>query len=47
TAHQQAQPGGHGLFVVRRTSDRWGAERHGQGKTVWAEFDIAGPVPGR
>ncbi|MFD7629520.1 ATP-binding protein [Streptomyces sp. NPDC059851] len=43
--HQPAQPGGHGLFIVQRTSDRWGAERHGQGKTIWAEFDIARLAP--
>ncbi|MBD0671822.1 ATP-binding protein [Streptomyces sp. CBMA156] len=37
--HDPALPGGHGLFIVQRTADRWGAEPHGQGKTIWAEFD--------
>ncbi|WP_316529521.1 ATP-binding protein [Kitasatospora brasiliensis] len=37
--HEPALPGGHGLFIVQRTADRWGAEPHGQGKTIWAEFD--------
>ncbi|MEV4193087.1 ATP-binding protein [Streptomyces toxytricini] len=45
--HQPALPGGHGLFIVQRTSDRWGAERHGMGKTIWAEFDVARLAPGR
>ncbi|NXY95439.1 ATP-binding protein [Streptomyces sp. BR123] len=45
--HQPSVPGGHGLFIVQRTSDRWGTERHSTGKTVWAEFDAAGPAPGR
>ncbi|MEU3571988.1 ATP-binding protein [Kitasatospora sp. NPDC036755] len=37
--HEPTLPGGHGLFIVQRTADRWGAEPHGQGKTIWAEFD--------
>ncbi|MEU2393423.1 ATP-binding protein [Streptomyces sp. NPDC007369] len=45
--HRPAQPGGHGLLIVQRTSDRWGAERHARGKTVWVEFDAARPAPGR
>ncbi|MFJ9648334.1 ATP-binding protein [Streptomyces sp. NPDC004244] len=45
--HQPAQPGGHGLFIVQRTSDRWGAEAHEQGKAIWAEFDVARLAPGR
>ncbi|MCB5164460.1 ATP-binding protein [Streptomyces bambusae] len=40
--HLPSVPGGHGLFIVQRTSDRWGHERHAQGKSVWAEFDIDG-----
>ncbi|MEU6974142.1 ATP-binding protein [Kitasatospora aureofaciens] len=32
-------PGGHGLFIVQQTSDRWGTAPHRHGKTVWAEFD--------
>ncbi|MER5352105.1 ATP-binding protein [Kitasatospora sp. NPDC002551] len=39
--HNPALPGGHGLFIVERTADRWGAEPHGQGKTIWAEVDTA------
>ncbi|MFI2611002.1 ATP-binding protein [Kitasatospora sp. NPDC018619] len=37
--HEPALPGGHGLFIVQRTADRWGAEPNGQGKAIWAEFD--------
>ncbi|MCQ6553436.1 ATP-binding protein [Streptomyces sp. C10-9-1] len=32
-----AQPGGHGLMVLERLARRWGAERRGAGKVVWAE----------
>ncbi|MFB7477112.1 ATP-binding protein [Kitasatospora sp. NPDC056184] len=39
--HDPALPGGHGLFIVERTADRWGAEPHSQGKTIWAEVDAA------
>ncbi|MEV7174879.1 ATP-binding protein [Streptomyces sp. NPDC089922] len=34
-------PGGHGLQIVRRLADDWGAERHAHGKVVWAEIDAA------
>ncbi|MER7760299.1 ATP-binding protein [Streptomyces sp. NPDC097619] len=44
--HEPSVPGGHGLFIVEHASDRWGAERHELGKTVWAEFDTVGG-PGR
>ncbi|MEU9042942.1 MULTISPECIES: ATP-binding protein [unclassified Kitasatospora] len=37
--HVPALPGGHGLVIVQRIADRWGAEAHSQGKTIWAEFD--------
>ncbi|MET8544634.1 ATP-binding protein [Kitasatospora sp. NPDC004799] len=37
--HEPALPGGHGLFIVQRTADRWGAEPHERGKAIWAEFD--------
>ncbi|MCG6498252.1 ATP-binding protein [Kitasatospora sp. A2-31] len=37
--HHPALPGGHGLFIVQRIADRWGAEPHAQGKTIWAEFE--------
>ncbi|WP_380282381.1 ATP-binding protein [Kitasatospora purpeofusca] len=39
--HNPALPGGHGLFIVERTADRWGAEPHSQGKAIWAEVDSA------
>ncbi|MFF7995753.1 ATP-binding protein [Kitasatospora xanthocidica] len=39
--HEPALPGGHGLVIVERLADRWGAEPHGRGKTIWAEFDAA------
>ncbi|MFF4646240.1 ATP-binding protein [Streptomyces sp. NPDC001389] len=32
-------PGGHGLHIIDRLSDRWGCETHEQGKVVWAEID--------
>ncbi|MFJ9521030.1 ATP-binding protein [Kitasatospora sp. NPDC101801] len=38
--HLPARPGGHGLFVVARTCDRWGAAPQPWGKTVWAELDM-------
>ncbi|MFI6155142.1 ATP-binding protein [Kitasatospora sp. NPDC051170] len=39
--HHPALPGGHGLFIVQRLADRWGAEPHTLGKTIWTEFDAA------
>ncbi|MET9949962.1 ATP-binding protein [Streptomyces sp. NPDC006339] len=45
-SHHPALPGGHGLFIVERVTDRWGVERHGRGKTVWAEVDVKRLVPG-
>lgn len=41
---QPGTPGGHGLFIVERTSHRWGAESHERGKTVWAEVRLADPA---
>ncbi|MFJ3201564.1 ATP-binding protein [Streptomyces sp. NPDC086989] len=32
-------PGGHGLHIVQRLSDRWGSYTHGAGKSVWAEIE--------
>lgn len=32
-------PGGHGLHLVRRLSDRWGCYPLGTGKVVWAEIE--------
>ncbi|MCB5180668.1 ATP-binding protein [Streptomyces antimicrobicus] len=43
--HQPSVPGGHGLLIVQQTSDRWGADRHAEGKTIWAEFDTTRLTP--
>ncbi|MEU6212821.1 ATP-binding protein [Streptomyces sp. NPDC047023] len=32
-------PGGHGLHIVERLSDRWGTHTYGDGKAVWAEIE--------
>jgi anti-sigma regulatory factor (Ser/Thr protein kinase) len=32
--------GGWGLEIVRRTADRWGAQKDGRGTVVWFELDI-------
>ncbi|WP_345704187.1 ATP-binding protein [Kitasatospora paranensis] len=46
--HLVDAPGGHGLHIVQRLSQRWGAVAHGDGKAVWAEFDAArSPSSGR
>ncbi len=37
--HRAGLPGGHGLFIVRRVADQWGAAPHSHGKSVWAEID--------
>ncbi|MER6318576.1 ATP-binding protein [Streptomyces sp. NPDC001581] len=34
-------PGGHGLHIVQRLSDRWGSYAHGTGKVVWAEIEAS------
>ncbi|MFJ1754768.1 ATP-binding protein [Kitasatospora sp. NPDC088134] len=39
TPHRPGLPGGHGLYIVQRTADRWGADPHAQGKSIWAEID--------
>lgn len=46
-APQRGIPGGHGLYIVERLSDRWGTSPHGQGKAVWAEIEAARLVSGR
>ncbi|MFF1411301.1 ATP-binding protein [Streptomyces sp. NPDC058289] len=43
---QRGVPGGHGLYIVDRLSDRWGAQAYGEGKTVWAEIDGSRLVSG-
>jgi anti-sigma regulatory factor (Ser/Thr protein kinase) len=32
-------PSGRGMRIVEQLADRWGAEVHPEGKTVWVEFD--------
>ncbi|MEV7416231.1 ATP-binding protein [Streptomyces sp. NPDC089919] len=39
TAPRPGVPGGHGLHIVQRLTDDWGAVPHENGKVVWAEFD--------
>ncbi|MFB6615039.1 ATP-binding protein [Streptomyces sp. NPDC085524] len=40
-------PGGHGLYIIDRLCNRWGAEVHAEGKRVWAEIDASRLVSGR
>ncbi|WP_445270057.1 ATP-binding protein [Streptomyces sp. DSM 41634] len=40
-ARRPGVPGGHGLHIVQRLSDRWGSYAHGTGKVVWAEIESA------
>ncbi|MFJ7272384.1 ATP-binding protein [Streptomyces sp. NPDC099050] len=40
-------PGGHGLHLVRRLSDRWGTYPAGAGKVVWAEIESSRLACGR
>ncbi|MFB6559790.1 MULTISPECIES: ATP-binding protein [unclassified Streptomyces] len=44
---QRALPGGHGLYIVERVSDRWGTHTHGDGKAVWAEIQASRLTSGR
>lgn len=46
-APQRGVPGGHGLYIVERLSDRWGSRAHEHGKAVWAEIEAARLVSGR
>ncbi|WP_229927298.1 ATP-binding protein [Kitasatospora indigofera] len=39
--HLTTAPGGHGLHIVARLSERWGADLHPGGKSVWAELGAA------
>ncbi|GAA2136412.1 ATP-binding protein [Kitasatospora kazusensis] len=43
--HQPGRPSGHGLFIVQRLSDRWGATPDAEGKTVWVEIAASRLVP--
>lgn len=38
---QRGLPGGHGLYIVERLSDRWGTRTHENGKAVWAEIEAS------
>ncbi|MFJ6483647.1 MULTISPECIES: ATP-binding protein [unclassified Streptomyces] len=44
---QRALPGGHGLYIVERVSDRWGTHTHAEGKAVWAEIEASRLTSGR
>jgi anti-sigma regulatory factor (Ser/Thr protein kinase)/transcriptional regulator with XRE-family HTH domain len=36
--------GGWGIVIIGEVATRWGVERHREGKTIWAEFDLASPA---
>ncbi|MCX5152061.1 ATP-binding protein [Streptomyces sp. NBC_00320] len=44
---QRGLPGGHGLHIVERLSDRWGTHTHENGKAVWAEIEASRLTSGR
>ncbi|MFE5538449.1 ATP-binding protein [Streptomyces sp. NPDC056492] len=44
---QRGLPGGHGLYIVERLSDRWGTHTHANGKAVWVEIDASRLTSGR
>ncbi|WP_078613682.1 ATP-binding protein [Streptomyces katrae] len=44
---QRGLPGGHGLYIVERLSDRWGTVTHENGKAVWAEIEASRLTSGR
>ena len=37
------EEGGRGLWLVSQVAVRWGAQRQGRGKCVWAEVALPGP----
>jgi anti-sigma regulatory factor (Ser/Thr protein kinase) len=39
--HRPVPGGGHGLYIVESICDRWGVIAGDEGKTVWAEVDVA------
>lgn len=45
--HQRGTPGGQGLYIVQRLSDRWGTVPHDTGKSVFAEIEADRLVTGR
>ncbi|MFJ3908882.1 anti-sigma regulatory factor (Ser/Thr protein kinase) [Streptomyces sp. 2132.2] len=44
---QRGLPGGHGLNIVERLSDRWGTHTHEHGKAVWVEIETSRLTSGR
>ncbi|MCY0930101.1 ATP-binding protein [Streptomyces sp. H27-H1] len=46
-APRRGVPGGHGLHIVERLSDRWGTDTHEHGKAVWAEIAAARLLSGK
>ncbi|MEV6580920.1 ATP-binding protein [Streptomyces sp. NPDC051582] len=44
---QRGVPGGHGLYIVQRLSDRWGTHTHENGKAVWIEIEASRLTSGR
>ncbi|WP_240804101.1 ATP-binding protein [Streptomyces sp. A0592] len=40
-APRRGIPGGRGLYIVERLSDRWGTHTYGTGKAVWAEIEAS------
>ncbi|MFE3556995.1 ATP-binding protein [Streptomyces sp. NPDC059193] len=46
-APQRGLPGGHGLYIVDRLSDRWGTITGENGKAVWAEVEASRLTSGR
>ncbi|MEV7175337.1 ATP-binding protein [Kitasatospora sp. NPDC093679] len=50
--HRPETPHGHGLVIVDRVTEAWGATPAGDGKTVWADLPLTpatdpGPEPDR
>ncbi len=41
SAPQRGIPGGRGLYIVERLSDRWGTHTYRTGKAVWAEIEAS------
>jgi anti-sigma regulatory factor (Ser/Thr protein kinase) len=39
-APQEPTPRGRGLWLVERLASAWGSELYGDGKCVWARFDL-------
>lgn len=41
SAPRRGIPGGRGLYIVERLSDRWGTHTYETGKAVWAEIEAS------